>query len=85
MEGVSTKFSILLVSTQIDQCSTSLIYTETHTELSSLPILPLVDINKKTYQALIMTLPLGVKVNKGSNVKSEFQKLGLLSTLNILY
>lgn len=63
----------------------SFIYTQTHRKLSSLPLLPLVDANRKTYEALMMTLPLAVKVKKRSNQKSEFQILGLLSNLNITF
>lgn len=63
----------------------SFIYTHTHRKLSSLPLLPLVDANRKTYKALMTTLPLAVKVKKRSNQKSEFQILGLLSNLNLTF
>lgn len=59
MEESNIKFSIVRFTPNLlTFCD---LFTHIFTKQSSLPILPLVDTNKKIHKPLIMTSPLGVK------------------------
>ena len=70
MEGSNIKFSIVrFIPNLLTFCD---LFTHIFTKQSSLPILSLVDTNKKIHKPLIMTSPLGVKVREATRIASFF-------------